>query len=175
MKIFVKGSIEMPEMPGWYIFWHDAITIKLINMKAFKLFTLLAIVIAFASCDTLQQATNTTGGALFSLNGRWQLGSNSPVNTLLNSIVTVSPLVSDGVITSLSNNSQCYREKDIIWRNIKSNNNGGYTLETLVSNCSSGSLNYMGASIYVVNSNEIRVTGVNAAGQQSIQTWTRVR
>ena len=144
-------------------------------MKAIKLFSLLAILIAFTSCDTLQQATNTTGGALFSLNGNWRLGSNTPDNTLINSVVTVSPLVSDGVLSTVANNSQCYREKDILWRNIKSNNNGGYTLETLISNCSSGSLNYMGASIYVVNSNEIRVTGVNASGQQSVQTWTRIR
>ena len=144
-------------------------------MRSIKLFAALALLVAFTSCDTLQQATNTTGGPLFSLNGRWQLGSNTPENTLLNTIVTVSPLVSEGVISSLSNNNQCYRENDVKWKNIRTDKAGGYTLDNLLSNCSSGALNYQPAVIYVVNTNEIRITGMNAAGQQNTQTWTRIR
>ncbi|MEJ7609853.1 MAG: hypothetical protein WKF88_01600 [Ferruginibacter sp.] len=144
-------------------------------MKSVKLFSLMAFVIVMASCETLQQATNTTGGAVFSLNGKWQLTSNSPENTLVNSIVTVTPLVSQGSITSLSNNTQCYRENDVKWKNIRSDKAGGYTLENLLSNCSSGALNYQAATIFVVNANEIRVSGQNAAGRDNTQSWTRIR
>lgn len=144
-------------------------------MKAIKLFSMLAIVLAFTSCDAVRQATNTTGGAVFSLNGQWQLNSSTPENTLLNSIVTVSPFVSEGRLTYVANNSQCYREKDIKWKNIRSDNAGGYTFDNLLSNCTSGSLNYQPANIFVVSNSEIRITGRNTAGQENTQSWTRVK
>ena len=144
-------------------------------MKSIKLFSLLGIILAFASCDVVQKATNTTGGAVFSLNGKWQLSSNSPENTLINSIVIVSPFVSEGRLNYLANNTQCYRENDIKWKNIKSDNNGGYTIDNLISNCSSGSLNYVPANIFVVSNSEIRITGRNAGGQDNTQNWTRVK
>lgn len=143
-------------------------------MKSIKLFALLGIILAFTSCEAVKQATNTTTGAVFSLNGQWQLGSNSPENTLLNSVVTVS-FLSDGKLTYLANNTQCYRENDVKWKNIKSDNAGGYTINNLISNCSSGSLNYEPATIFVVNNNEIRINGRNAAGQSNTQTWTRIK
>lgn len=143
-------------------------------MKSIKLFALLGIILAFTSCEAVKQATNTTTGAVFSLNGQWQLSSNSPENTLLNSIVTVSPF-SDGRLTYVSNNTQCYRENDVKWKNIKSDNAGGYTINNLISNCSSGSLNYEPAVISVVNNSEIRITGRNAAGQNNTQSWIRVK
>lgn len=144
-------------------------------MKSLKLFSLLGIILAFTSCEVVKQATNTTGGAVFSLNGKWQLGSNSPENTLLNSIVTVSPFVSEGRLTYAANNTQCYRENDIKWKNIKSDNAGGYTIDNLISNCNSGALNYIPATIFVVNNTAIRITGRNAAGQENTQNWTRVK
>lgn len=150
------------------------LTLKTLSMKAIKLFSILAILTVFASCDAIKQATNTTGGAVFSLNGKWQLNSNAPENTLLNSIVTVSPF-SDGRLTYVANNTQCYRENDVKWKTIKSDNTGGYTIENLISNCSSGSLNYQPATISVVNNSEIRITGKNAAGQDNSQSWTRVK
>lgn len=143
-------------------------------MKALKLFSLLAVIIAFASCDTLRQATNTTGGAVFSLNGKWQLTNNNPENSLLNSVVSVSLFSSEGKLTFLANNNQCYRENDIKWKNIKSDKAGGYTIDNLLSNCNSGALNYQPATITVISNTEIRVNGKNAAGQDNTQTWTRI-
>lgn len=143
-------------------------------MKALKLFSLLAVIIAFASCDTIRQATNTTGGAVFSLNGKWQLTNNNPENSLLNSVVSVSLFSSEGKLTFLANNNQCYRENDIKWKNIKSDKAGGYTIDNLLSNCNSGALNYQPATITVISNTEIRVNGKNAAGQDNTQTWTRI-
>lgn len=144
-------------------------------MKYVKLFSALGLIIAFASCETISQATNSTGGAVFSLNGQWQLGSNSPENTMLNSIVTVTPFVSEGRLTTVANNTQCYRENDVKWKNIKSDGKGGYTLDNLISNCSSGALNYQPATIVVVSNTQIRVYGRNAAGEENTQSWTRVK
>ena len=144
-------------------------------MKSIKLFSLLAIIISFASCDTIRNATNTTGGSVFSLNGKWQLSSNTPENTMLNSVVTVSLFSKEGRLTYLANNTQCYRENDVKWKTIKTDNAGGFTLDNLMSNCTSGSLVYQPATITVANNNEIRLSGKNAAGQDNSQTWTRVK
>ena len=144
-------------------------------MKTFKLLSLLVFIISFASCDTIRQATNTTGGAVFSLNGKWQLSSNSPENTMLNSVVTVSLFSKEGRLTFVANNTQCYRENDVKWKAIKTDNAGGFTIDNLMSNCTSGSLVYQPATIAVVNTNEIRLSGKNAAGQDNTQTWTRIK
>ena len=144
-------------------------------MKAFKLFSFFAIIISLASCDAVRQATNTTGGAVFSLNGKWQLSGNSPENTMLNSIVTVSLFSKEGQLTYVANNTQCYRENDIKWKNIRTDNAGGFTIDNLMSNCTSGSLVYQPATISVNNNNEIRLSGKNAAGQDNNQIWTRVK
>jgi hypothetical protein len=143
-------------------------------MKTLKLFSLLAFVFALASCDAVRQATNTTGGAVFSLNGKWQLTSNTPENTLLNSVVSVSLFSSEGKLTYLGNNTQCYRENDVKWKSIKSDKAGGYTIDNLLSNCNSGALNYQPSSITVISNSEIRVNGKNAAGQNNSQTWSRI-
>ena len=149
-------------------------TIKTFIMKSLKLFTFLAIFFSLVSCDAVRQATNTTGGAVFSLNGKWQLTSNSPENTLLNSVASVSLFSSESRLTYLANNTQCYRENDIKWKNIKSDKAGGYTIDNLLSNCNSGALNYQPATITVISNSEIRVNGRNAAGQDNSQTWSRM-
>ena len=143
-------------------------------MKTLKLFSLLAFIFALSSCDVVRQATNTTGGAVFSLNGKWQLTGNNPENTLLNSIVSVSLFSSEGKLTSLNNNTQCYRENDFKWKGIKSDKAGGYTIDNLLSNCNSGALNYQPATITVISNSEIRVNGKNAKGQDNTQTWSRI-
>lgn len=144
-------------------------------MKAIRLLSIFSFILVLASCGELQQATNTTGGAVFSLNGKWQLSSNSPENTLLNTVVTVTPFLSQGTITSLQNNTQCYREKDVKWKNIKSDKAGGYTIDNLLSNCTSGALNYQPATITVISNNSVKITGVNAAGQTNEQVWSRIQ
>ncbi len=144
-------------------------------MKTVKLLALAVVIISFASCDAVRQATNTTGGAVFSLNGKWQMNSNIPENTLLNSVVTVSPFISQGTLSTVANNTQCYREKDLKWKTIKTDKAGGYTIENATSNCTSGTLSYLPASITVVNNNEIKIVGKNAAGADNTETWTRVK
>ncbi len=144
-------------------------------MKSIKLFSFLAIIIALTSCDAVRQATNTTSTAVFSLNGKWQLTNNNPENTLLNSVVTVTLFSSQAKLTYVSNNTQCYRENDIKWRNIKSDKTGGFDIDNLLSNCSSGALNYQPASVSVVSNDEIRITGKNVTGQDNTQTWTRIK
>ncbi len=144
-------------------------------MKTVKLLALALIIISFASCDAVRQATNTTGGAVFSLNGKWQLSSNIPENTLLTSIVTVTPFISQGTLTTVANNTQCYREKDVKWKTIKTDKAGGYTIENSSSSCTTGTLSYLPATISVVNNNEIKIVGKNATGVDNTETWTRVK
>ncbi len=145
-------------------------------MKSISLIAFVAVLFTFSSCETVQQITNTTTtGSVFSINGKWQLNSNSLDNTLINSVVTVTPFIAEGRFTYLANNNQCYRENDIKWKNLKANKNGGYTLESASSNCNSGSLTYSNANIDVVNNNEIRLVGRNATGSDYTQSWVRIK
>lgn len=141
-------------------------------MKSVKFFALLFSAVSLFSCDAIKQATNTTGSA-FTLTGQWQLASSSPDNVLVGSKVTVAPFLSDGRITTLAGTGNCLRENDITWKNINADNSGGFTISNLISGCSG--LNYQPASIYVINSNEIRVTGKNANGQDNTQVWKRLK
>jgi hypothetical protein len=142
-------------------------------MKNLKLILAFIVLAGFISCDTLKKTSNTTGG-VFSLNGQWELISNSPENTLVGSKVTVAPFISEARFTAIANNTQCYRDNDIKWKNIATNNNGGFLLNNLLSTCTAGSLNYQPATITVVNSNEIRLAGRNINGQDNNQVWRRV-
>jgi hypothetical protein len=144
-------------------------------MKTVKLLSIASIVLLFASCDAFKQATNTTGGAVFSLNGKWQLNSNLPENTLLTSTVSVAPFISQGVLSTVANNSQCYRQNDIKWKNVKTDKTGGYTIENAISNCTAGTLSYVPATIVVLNNNEIKIAGKNAAGQDNVEVWSRIK
>jgi hypothetical protein len=163
-------------MKCWYAIWKICyITLKQIIMKTVKLLAMATILLSLASCDAFKQATNTTGGAVFSLNGKWQLNSNVPENTLLTSIVTVTPFISQGTLTTVANNTQCYREKDVKWKTIKTDKAGGYTIENSTSSCTTGTLSYLPATVIVVNNNEIKIVGKNAAGIDNTETWTRVK
>lgn len=142
-------------------------------MRFNKLAALIIIVVTFISCDALKKTSNTTGG-VFSLNGQWELSSNTPENTLVGSRVTVAPFVSEARFTTIANNTQCFRDNDIKWKNIATNNNGGFVLNNLLSSCTTGSLNYQPALITVINTNEVRLTGRNINGQDNTQTWRRV-
>ncbi len=141
-------------------------------MKFLKAASLLFIVISLFSCEAIQKATNSTGSA-FTLTGQWQLTSNSPDNALVGSKVTVAPFVSEARITTLAATANCLRENDVLWKTITADNAGGFAISSLVSGCSG--LNYQPANIYVINNNEIRVTGKNANGQEATQLWKRVQ
>lgn len=142
-------------------------------MKKFNLLAISVAIISLMSCDALKKTSNTTGG-VFSLNGQWELISNSPENTLTGSRVTVAPFISEARFTVLANNTQCFRDNDVKWKNIATNNNGGFLLNNLLSSCSTGSLNYQPATLTVVNNNEIRILGKNVTGQDNNQTWRRI-
>lgn len=143
-------------------------------MKFIKLFAIIISAFSLFSCTAIKNASNTTGG-VFSLNGQWELVSNSPENTLVGSRLSVAPIVSEGKFKLLQNNNQCFRENDVKWKNITTDGNGGFNISNLLSNCSSGALNYQPASIYVVNSDEVRLSGKNVAGVDNIQVWKRIR
>lgn len=142
------------------------------KMKSLKLWAIIITAITFSSCEALQKATNTTGSA-FSLTGQWQMTSNNPENVLVGSTVTVAPVLSEARLSTMAGSGNCLRENDIIWKAIVADNVGGFTVSNLVSGCSG--LNYQPARIYVINSNEIRLTGKNASGQDLTQLWKRVR
>ena len=143
-------------------------------MKSIKYFSILVIAITLFSCEAIKNGSNTTGG-LFSLNGQWELISNSPENTLIGSKLYVAPVISEGRFTVLLNNTQCFRENDVKWKNITPEGNGGFSLNNLLSNCNAGALNYQPATIYVLNNNEIRLNGKNVAGTGNVQVWRRIK
>lgn len=137
-------------------------------------FYLLITAFLFTSCDTIKQVTNSTGTG-FSLNGKWELKTSIPENALIGSVVSVTSFVSEGKLISLSNNTQCYRENDIKWKDIKAQTNGSFNINNLLSNCNSGDLNYKPAVIEVITSDEIKITGKNVAGADNVQTWVRTK
>ena len=134
----------------------------------------LCALFVVAGCDTLQNASNSTG-TVFSLNGQWKLTSNLPENALTGSVVTVAPFISEGKLTVLANNTHCYRENDVKWKDIVTDKAGGFTMNNLLASCTGGTLNYQPATIKVVNADEIRIVGKNVAGVENTQVWTRIR
>ena len=141
-------------------------------MKSLKIWAILFIALSLVSCEAIQKATNSTGSA-FTLTGQWELTSNSPENVLAGSKITVAPVVSEARITTLAAPGNCLRENDIVWKAIATDNSGGFNISNLVSGCNG--LNYQPANIYVINNNEIRLTGKNANGQDATQMWKRVK
>lgn len=122
-------------------------------------------------CDVLKGIpTNTTGG-VFSLNGNWKMESSNDNNALAGSIVTVYPIAGAGNITTLQNNTYCVRMNDVVWKSITSSN-GNFSVSNLVNSCNSA-LVYKAASLTVINTDEIRLSGTTAAGAALVQTWKR--
>ena len=136
-----------------------------------NIFLFLAIITLF-SCDTIKKTSNSTG-TVFSLNGEWELTANSE-NSLIGSSVLVYPFVQDAKFKKLMNNTQCFRETDVKWKNIATDNNGGFTINNLQSSCTGGSAQYLPAAVIVVNANEIKINGRNGAGDNGSQTWKRI-
>ena len=143
-------------------------------MKPVRLLLLTGLIIAFTSCELFKNTSNSTG-AVFSLNGQWELMSNTPENTLIGSRVNVVPFIPEAKFTLLKNNTQCYRDNDIKWKNIASDKNGGFTINNLLSTCAGGTLNYQPAAIRVINTNEIRLNGRNVNNVDNEQVWKRVQ
>lgn len=139
-----------------------------------KAFFITMIAIAGSSCNAIKSIpTNTTGG-LFSLNGSWQLSSTTDGTALTGTTISVLPVVGNAGIKTIANNTYCLRVNDQIWKSIKANNAGGFTISTLVSACN-GNAVYKEGTIAVVNDNKITVTSRTATNSELIQAWERVK
>lgn len=147
--------------------------LKILRMKRSLLALGLAIVTIFTQCDTLKSLPTNTSGGLFSLNGNWQLASSNDNRALEGSVITVVPGFSDASVKTISNNTYCVRERDVLWKGIKSLQGGTFSTEMLVNACQ-GSPLYKAATITVLSNDEIRLTGHTAASTELIQTWRRV-
>lgn len=139
----------------------------------------IVLIILFASflitsCDTLKNLpTNTTGG-LFSLNGTWRLTSTSDNNALIGSTITVYPVIGNAVVKTISNNTYCVRENDQIWKSVKGNGAGGFTISSLVNGCN-GTEVYKDGAISVVSADKVTVTSRTAGNTELIQAWERIK
>jgi hypothetical protein len=142
-------------------------------MKPVFLVLGLAIVTIFIQCETLKGLPTNTSGGLFSLNGSWQLTSTNDNRAMEGTVVTVVPGFADASVKTISNNTYCVRERDVVWKGLKSLQGGAFSTENLVNACS-GSVLYQAANITVLSNDEIRLTGHNASGAELIQTWKRV-
>lgn len=131
-----------------------------------------AIVTLFTQCDTLKNLPTNTSGGLFSLNGNWQLVTTSDNKAMEGTVVQVLPGIGDGTARSLNNNTYCAREKDALWRGLKSTGSGTFSAEVLVGACD-GNVLYKPATITVLTNDEIRITGSSAVSAELIQNWRR--
>jgi hypothetical protein len=141
-------------------------------MKCIHLLSITLFMLLLSSCETIQKATNSTGSA-FTLTGEWEMVSNNPENVLIGSIITVVPFIAEARITRLSGMGNCLRQEDVLWKGIVSDGSGGFTISNLVTGCNG--LNYQAATIYVINNDQIRVTGKNIFAQDITQLWKRIK
>ena len=148
---------------------------KITSMR--KLYGFMVLIIAitiFSSCETLKSLpTNTTGG-LFSLNGTWRLTSTTDGNAMVGTTISVVPVVGNASVKTLANNTYCVRQNDDLWKSVKSNGAGGFTISALVSACN-GSTIYKEAVITVVTNDRISVSGTAANNKELVQAWERVK
>ena len=142
-------------------------------MKQTLLFLSAAIVTIFTQCDTLKNLPTNTSGGLFSLNGNWQLASTTDGNAMQGTVVQIVPGFSEATARTLNNNTYCLRDKDVVWRGLKSSGSGVFTIENLVSACN-GTVLYKPATITVLSNDEISIKGSNASAAELVQTWSRV-
>jgi hypothetical protein len=142
-------------------------------MKQTLLLLSAAIVTIFTQCDTLKNLPTNTSGGLFSLNGNWQLASTTDGNAMQGTVVQIVPGFSEATARTLNNNTYCLRDKDVIWRSLKSSGSGVFTIDNLVSACN-GTVLYKPATITVLTNDEITIKGSTATSAELVQTWRRV-
>jgi hypothetical protein len=73
----------------------------------------------------------------------------------------------------LNNNNYCLRDRDVVWRAIKSGDAGVFAVESLVNACS-GATVYKQGTITVLTNDEIRLVTQTASSTELVQTWKRV-
>jgi hypothetical protein len=142
-------------------------------MKQTLLLLSAAIVTIFTQCDTLKNLPTNTSGGLFSLNGNWQLASTTDGNAMQGTVVQIVPGFSEATAKTLNNNTYCLRDKDVVWRSLKSSGSGVFTIDNLVSACN-GTVLYKPATITVLTNDEITIKGSTASSAELVQTWRRV-
>lgn len=142
-------------------------------MKRYLLVLFVAIVTIFTQCETIQNLPTNTSGGLFSLNGSWRLETTSDNQSMVGTVIQVFPAVTDATIRTLANNNYCLRERDIFWRNLKAQQGGAFSLETIVNACS-GAAAYNAGTLTALTSDEVRVNSRTANNTELIQTWRRV-
>ncbi len=142
-------------------------------MKQTLLLLSAAIVTIFTQCDTLKNLPTNTSGGLFSLNGNWQLASTTDGNAMQGTVVQIVPGFSEATARTLNNNTYCLRDKDVVWRSLKSSGSGVFTIDNLVSACN-GTVLYKPATITVLTNDEITIKGSTASSAELAQTWRRV-
>ncbi len=133
---------------------------------------IFTILIVGMACDTLQNLPTNTTGNLFSLNGSWKLSSTNDGNALVGSTITVYPLAGNAVVKSIANNTYCIRKNDEMWKTVKSNGGGGFTISSLVSACNDATV-YKDGAITVVANDKITVNSLTINNKPLIQTWLR--
>lgn len=131
-----------------------------------------AIVTIFTQCETVRNLPTNTSGGVFSLNGVWQLTTTSDNKALEGSTVQVIPGIADGTARTLNNNTHCVRERDVLWRGLKSAGSGTFSLQVLVNACE-GTVLYKPATLTILTNDEIRITGSTALSTELVQTWRR--
>lgn len=142
-------------------------------MKRYIFFLYATILTIFTQCDTFRNLPTNTSGGLFSLNGTWQLTTTTDNRALEGTTVIVVPGIAEGSVKTLSNNTYCLRENDVIWKTIKSQDAGTFTTDILVNACT-GTTVYKSAVLTVLTNEEIRLKGTTASGTELIQTWKRI-
>ena len=134
---------------------------------------LLSASYLIAGCDTLNKIpTNTTGG-VFSLNGSWSLNTTNDVIAEQGTVITVLPVIGTGSAKTLVNNTYCYREGDVVWKDLKTLQTGGFTLNQLAGACNGTSI-YKAATITIENNNMVKVNSKTVAGADLVQEWKRL-
>lgn len=142
-------------------------------MKVFMSALLITLSMLFTQCDTIKNIPTNTSGTVFSLNGNWQLSKTNDNKALEGTVVRVVPGFSSATIKTISNNSYCLRELDVVWKGIANKEGGSFTIDNLVDACNSSAV-YRPGTITVINTDEIRIASRTASGAELLQTWKRV-
>ncbi|WP_207492772.1 hypothetical protein [Aridibaculum aurantiacum] len=135
---------------------------------------LLTLALVTTGCETLQNLPTNTTGSVFSLNGQWRLTSTTDNNAMVGTVLQVYPVVGNATVKSIENNTYCVRANDEIWRSVKRNEAGGFTISSLASACN-GTVTYNDGTISVVNNDEIIVSTRTAGNSELVQRWARVK
>lgn len=141
-------------------------------MKGLSVILSCAILLFFTQCETLNKLPTNTSGS-FSLNGSWQLSSSTDNRAMEGTVVAVTPGFSTATARTIQNNNYCFRDRDVVWKEISSLDSGSFSVQNLVRACE-GTLVYQPGSIRMITTDEVRLTSRTAAGAELIQTWRRV-